>query len=1047
MHAADSTPESCPVCGARLPAGTPPVRCPSCLLRLALQREPEPLDVDDEDAPPGSAAPAPADLPAAPGVFADYQLIESIGRGAMGVVFKARQTSLDRLVALKVLDLAGRVPAGAAKRFRAEASAAAALRHPGIVTIHEVGVHHGWHFLAMDLIEGPTLAAVVAGQPLAAGRAAELVAAVADAIQCAHDRGILHRDLKPSNILVDAAGRPHVADFGLAKRMDADADMTMPGQIMGSPNYMSPEQARGERLGPASDVHALGAILYHCLAGRPPFFGQTMADTLHQVIHGEPVALRLQVAGVPRDLETIALKCLEKDPAKRYPDARSLAEELRRFLRREPIQARPISRAGRLWRWGLRRPAVASLTVATVLLVLAVAIGSPIAALRIRAERERAEDNLYAADMHLAQQAIERSSRSQARALLERHRPGPGETDRRGFEWRYLWTRSGSDEQPVLQAPAGERHLVAIPGTNLIAVGNIVWDAGPPARPVCTLPVGSVALAFDATDGSVLARGPDGFTAWTVATWQPRVLLADEVVHAVAFSPDRRWMATGGVQLRLWAHDGGVWTPVASRPRAFKIWHNARTLAFSPDGGLLASGAGESWANRCVLELWSVPALEPLPGVPDAPRDILSLAFSPGGDRLVAGCWNGRLRIWNLNTRAEIETPMRHDGFVNDLLFSSRDPDVLATAASDRTVRLWSLRERRELVAMQGPLGHLWAMTFEDDGRTLLTLEQHGRVARWDATRRRDRDELIAGGPCTALLGFSPDGGMLATIDDTGALRFWDVARRRELSGLAQRIDLDGVLTHDFEIIAPVISRDLQMLALGLTDGRVKLRNLISRETRTWSAHTRAVRNLAFSPDGAALATVAEDGRLKLWRSGDGTLLAENVLPGSLATEDFNVPLDWSPDGRLLAVASANTITLHDPANARVLRRFAADGLIYSLRFSPDGRMLVSGQEDFELNVWDPRTGALTAEIPTSHQEGVYDLCFAPDGRTLATVVDQVKLWSLATRQEVSTLRGHQRNIFSALFSPDGDVLVTADYGGSVRLWPARPLAAIDAGR
>jgi eukaryotic-like serine/threonine-protein kinase len=346
MHAVGLPRKQCPSCGAKLSALVSAEQCTPCLLRLAFNFDHgAALDVDGSGSETEQSGVTGNGLPAAPGLFAEYELIEPIGRGAMGVVFKARQRSLDRLVALKVLDLTGPVPADAAKRFQIEASAAAALRHPGIVTIHEVGVHQGRHYLAMDLIEGPTLATLVAQQPLAAEGAARLLASVADAVQCAHERGILHRDLKPSNILVDASDEPRVADFGLAKRMHADADMTIPGNIMGSPNYMSPEQARGAALGPASDVHALGAILYHCLSGRPPFVGQTVPDTLHHVIHSEAVALRLLVAGVPRDLDTITLKCLEKDPSKRYADARSLSEDLRRFLRREPISARPAGKA------------------------------------------------------------------------------------------------------------------------------------------------------------------------------------------------------------------------------------------------------------------------------------------------------------------------------------------------------------------------------------------------------------------------------------------------------------------------------------------------------------------------------------------------------------------------------------------------------------------------------------------------------------------------------------------------------------------------------
>lgn len=1037
MSATPASHPLCPTCGAKLAPTVPPERCPACLLRLALQpADDEPVGPADIDADA---------LPQAPGVFGEYELIEMRGRGAMGAVFTARQPSLDRLVALKILALAGHGPSDAVRRFRAEAAAAAALRHPGIVTIHDVGVYRDRHFIAMDLIEGPTLAEQVASRPMLATEAARIMSLVADAVQCAHESGILHRDLKPSNILIDAAGQPRVADFGLAKRMATDADLTIPGQVMGSPNYMSPEQARGAALGPASDVHALGAVLYHCLTGRPPFVGQTVADTLHQVIHGEPVAPRLLVAGVPRDLETIALKCLEKDPSRRYPSARALVDELGRFLRHEPIQARPVGAPERAWRWCRRRPAVASLAGAASLLLLAVAIGSPIAALRIRAERERAEDNLYAADMHLAQQALARNSRGQVRDLLDRHRPAPGAVDRRGFEWRYLWTNSESDERELLRILGGWRHLVALPGTSQLAAGNAVWDIEEPAQPVFTFPADSVALALDPTTGRLVVGGWKGLTLWSPGSWLQRDLLAGEPVHVAAFSADGRWMATGGAMLRLWSRDNDTWQPVATRARVFKNWHNAQTLAFSPDGRTLVSGTGESWANHCLLEAWSLPALEAQPALANAPQDIVSLAFSPDGNRLLAGCWNGRIRVWDWSTRREIDNAMRHHGFVGDLRFSPADPDVFATAASDRTLRLWSLRTGTELVALQGPLDQLWAMTFAPDGRTLMTLEQGGRIARWDPDTRRHQQRLISGGPRTQLLGFSADGKTLATFDETGALRFWDMARRRELEARRRMFDLTGVFTRDFEITAPVISRDQSRLALPMLDGTMQLWELADGKAHTWKAHGQRVRNAVFSAAGDALATVADDGILKVWDAGSRALRFELGVPGVLPEHDFNVPLVWTSDGRMIAVASADHILIYDGATGRLLRTLNPEGLVYSMRFTADDRLLVSGQEDFDVNFWDPRDGTLVDSVASSHQEGIYEFCFSPDGRTLVSMVDQVKLWSLATRQEVSTLRGHERNIFTGLFSPDGNLLVTGDYGGAVWLWTARPFAETDA--
>lgn len=305
----------------------------------------------------------------------DYELLEEIARGGMGVVYKARQKSLDRIVAVKMIrDSALARPADVA-RFQSEAAAAAGLRHPNIVAIHEVGQHEGRHFFSMDYIEGASLATHARDNPFSPVAAATMVQTIACAVQAAHDQGILHRDLKPSNVLIDAHGQPHVTDFGLAKRLEVDSQLTGSEQVLGTPAYMPPEQARGDRrqIGFASDVYSLGAILYELLTGRPPFRGDSPMATIRQVLESEPVSPRRLNPAVPSDLETICLKCLEKEPARRYASAQALADDLRRLLVGEPIRALRITAIGRSVKWARRRPAIAAL-LAAVLLVAVVGV-------------------------------------------------------------------------------------------------------------------------------------------------------------------------------------------------------------------------------------------------------------------------------------------------------------------------------------------------------------------------------------------------------------------------------------------------------------------------------------------------------------------------------------------------------------------------------------------------------------------------------------------------------------------------------------------------
>jgi len=371
---------TCPKCGAPLPADAPAGHCPQCLLALALEAQPTLTSISNPPPPgPRSYAEPPETETKHPvvgtrlGYVGDYELLEEIARGGMGVVYRARQSSLKRIVAVKMIRSGEFAGEAEVKRLRAEAEAAANLKHPNIVAIHEIGEHDGRHYFSMDFVAGKNLAQTVGGQPAPARQAAEWLKAIAEAVQFAHQRGVLHRDLKPQNILVDAEGRPHVTDFGLAKDLHADSGVTQTGAVMGSPSYMAPEQARGRNdlVGPASDVYSLGAVLYELLTGRAPFRGASAMETLHRVANDEPARPRSLNQDAPADLETICLKCLEKDPLRRYPTARALAEDMGRFLAGEPVQARPASFGRRAVSWARRHPAVLAGAAALALFALA----------------------------------------------------------------------------------------------------------------------------------------------------------------------------------------------------------------------------------------------------------------------------------------------------------------------------------------------------------------------------------------------------------------------------------------------------------------------------------------------------------------------------------------------------------------------------------------------------------------------------------------------------------------------------------------------------
>jgi serine/threonine-protein kinase len=372
---------------------------------------------------PPDAAVATASLPPRRGLprsFGDYLLLKEIARGGMGVVYKARQISLNRIVALKLI-LAGHLASKeVVLRFYAEAEAAANLDHPGIVPVFEVGEVEDCHYFSMGFVDGVSLAEQIQRGPAPPRRAAELLATIAEAVHFAHEHAVIHRDLKPANILLDAAGRPRITDFGIAKQVHDDTHDTHRGEVLGTPSYMPPEQAAGqsEQLGPWSDVYSLGAILYALLTGRPPFQAASQLDTLMQVLEREPVPPRQLNALVPRDLNTIAMKCLQKMPRRRYASAWELVLDLRRYLAGEPIRARPSNGWALAWRWCRRNLLVASVSGTAALLLMAAAAVAVFAYHRESAKRADLEDKyVNSAEVLLSTQRLARQEATRCRAL------------------------------------------------------------------------------------------------------------------------------------------------------------------------------------------------------------------------------------------------------------------------------------------------------------------------------------------------------------------------------------------------------------------------------------------------------------------------------------------------------------------------------------------------------------------------------------------------------------------------------------------------------
>src|SRR5262245_5141440 len=376
----------CQKCGAQIPADAPEEGCPGCLLEagLSLSSDPSVARVVDhgveealarDEAAGASPVKTPAHAGELLGELGDYELLEEVGRGGQGVVYRARQKSLNRTVALKVISVGRSASQAHLKRFRLEAEAAASLEHPGIVPIHEVGERDGSCYFSMGFVEGGQLDQVIKREPMSIRHAAELIAKVARTVHYAHEHGILHRDIKPGNILLDADGEPHLTDFGLARLVETESTMTRTMEVLGTHSYMAPEQAVGNNAAVSSvtDVYGLGAVLYQLLTGQPPFAGGTTYETIKLLLDTEPRPPRLLNPKVDRDLSTICLKCLEKDSKRRYSSALALAEDLERWLKHEPIAARRVGPLVRGRKWVRRNPSIA--VMAAMLVALAMSLG------------------------------------------------------------------------------------------------------------------------------------------------------------------------------------------------------------------------------------------------------------------------------------------------------------------------------------------------------------------------------------------------------------------------------------------------------------------------------------------------------------------------------------------------------------------------------------------------------------------------------------------------------------------------------------------------
>jgi WD40 repeat protein len=968
----------------------------------------------------------------------------------MGTVYEAEQDDPRRTVALKVMR-PGLDSPELRKRFAQEARILGRLHHVGIAQVYDAGAgEDGQLYFAMEFIRGLPLDEHARRHAPDARARLDLVAQVGDAVQHAHERGVVHRDLKPANILVDEAGQPKVLDFGVAHANGAgllgSTAHTRTGQLIGTLGYMSPEQVAGDpqAIDARSDVYALGVILYELLADRLPYRldGLPIPEVVRVIREVEPSRLGSVNRQCRGEVETIVAKALEKDRARRYQTAGELAEDLRHHLAHQPIRARPASALYRARRFVSRHKGLVAGAAAVFAAMLAATVISLLAAREARRSADLARSQAYQARLAAAIAALASNDVADAARQLDQ---APEEL--RGWEWRHLHSRL-DDSAAVLRLHPGTPALL-LPGPKGLRVGTFTesglrfTDESGNESPEQPFPPFIQRLSVvPAADGWLLAaRGNEG---------PPNLTLRDEtgrVAHEIrppggrilhlALSLDRTRLAVVLAdekdRLSLVIYD-----PSSGKERSrwpIDLHPIIYAMAVSPEGTRVACGGDDR-----VVPVWDTRTGEKIAECRGHKTKVLSITFREDGLRLLTASHDGTVRQWDARTGREVEPPYdRHTAEVFAAVYSP-DGRRVASAGADRTVRLWHAAGRQDQAVLGGHTGAVAALAFSRDGRRLVSASYDqlnspgdGTTRFWEAAPEATLPVLAGHTKYVYPVAYSPDGRWIASggWDKKDQVRLWDAATGEECAALPH----PGIVT------ALAFTPDgTRLVCGGDLGGRLFVWDVATGQLLRRVPSGTRVRSLAVSPDGTRVAVGTQN------PDAEWTMRVSDLAAGEEVAAGHGAPFAYSPDGRWLAARDADgkTVVLWDARTFRPAAHISGHtGDVNAIAFDRGGGRFVSASSDHTVRLWETGTGRCL-RVFKGHTDEVFATLFHPDGTRIASAGRDraVWLWDPASDREVARLPGHTSYIRSLAFSPDGATLASGSGDCTVRLWDTAPLKA-----